>query len=138
MPDGHSRVYLDTCVFLDYINDHPDRASTIEAVLAEGRRIGVRLYTSILTTVEVAFGALEQRQAALDQEVEERIEKLWLPGSAVELIEYYRLIGDDARGLMRQAITRGWSLKAMDAIHLSTARRVEAQEFFTYEPRLAG
>jgi len=126
-------IYLDACVFLSYINEYAGRASQVEALLIEGRKWDTDLFTSVLSTVEVAFGAMEQANAALDDETQGRIDAFWLPGSPVHLVEFYRLIGDDARSLMRLAITRGWSLKGMDAIHLATARRVEATEFATYD-----
>lgn len=37
---------------------------------------------------------------------------------------------------MRQAITKGWSLKPADAIHLATAKRMELDEIHTYDPSL--
>ena len=136
MPDSLRRIYIDSCVFLDYINDVPGHAAVVEAILAEGRRYDTSLFTSILTPVEVAFAAGEQQKRALDPIEEENIEKLWRPGSPVHLVEYYRLIGDDARALIRNAMLKGWSLQAMDALHLRTARRLECTEFFTYEKRL--
>jgi len=40
-------------------------------------------------------------------------------------VEFYELIADRARGLMRQAITQGWgSLQPADAIHLATAQQL--------------
>ena len=38
---------------------------------------GIKLYTSEISKIEVAFSLLEQRQQALDAETEKRIEKLW-------------------------------------------------------------
>ena len=136
MPDSLRRIYLDSCVFLDYIDDVPGKASTIEAIFTEGRRVDTTLFTSIVTPVEVAFAAIEQQNRALDPIEEENIEKLWHPGHPVQLVEYYRLIGDDARALIRNAMLKGWSLQAMDALHLSTARRMDCTEFFTYDTRL--
>jgi predicted nucleic acid-binding protein len=130
------RVYLDSCVFLSYVNNYAQRAPTIDCVLGEGRANKIALFTSELTIVEVAFGAMEQVNRKLDAETEERIDKLWLPGSPISLIEYYRLIGEDARGLMRAAMEKGWKLRAYDALHLSTARKQEVTEFYTYDDKL--
>lgn len=129
-------VYLDAPVFLSYVNDDQDRAPTIEAIFDEGAKPGLQLFTSELTIVEVAFGVVEQKSKLLDADTESRINNLWAPGSPISLIEYYRLIGEDAKELMRLAITKGWSLKPLDAIHLSTARRMEVQEFHTYDDKL--
>lgn len=128
------KVYLDSCVFLSYVNNDADRAPHIEALFDEARSHGTQLYTSELSIVEVAFGRVEQTQQALSPEVENQIDSLWMPGSAIRLIEYYRLIGDDAKTLMRLGVTKGWTgLRAMDAIHLSTARRMQVDEFHTYD-----
>ncbi len=135
MPDRRI-VYLDANVFLYYINDDVDRAPIIDAILSEGEDLGLPLFTSELSIVEVAFGASEQKKKALDSETEERIDKLWLPGSPVRLVEYYRLIGDDARSLIRLAVAKGWALTPIDAIHLATARRMEATEVHTYDDKL--
>jgi len=136
MPE--KQVYFDADVFLSYVNDDADRVPTIEALLDEGRGASpaIEIFTSELSIVEVAFGAVEQTHKALDAETEGRIDGLWMPGSPVRLVEYYRLIGDDARSLMRLAITKGWSLKPMDAMHLATARRIGVTEFYTYDERL--
>ena len=58
---GVRRVYLDACVFLSYINEYPQRANTIEAVLRRAAA-GPSTYTSVLSGVEVAFAATEQAQ----------------------------------------------------------------------------
>lgn len=68
-----------------------------------------------------------------------KIENLWR-GPAT-LVEFYSLIAQDARTLMRKALEQGnptevWKLKPMDAIHLASARRIEADEFHTYDSKL--
>ena len=129
-------AYLDAPVLLSYVNDDKDRAPIVETILEDGDKPGLRLFTSELSIVEVAFGITEQKQQKLDADTEERINALWAPGTPINLVEYYRLIGEDAKELMRLAISKGWSLKPMDAIHLSTARRMEVAEFFTYDDKL--
>ena len=133
------QVYFDADVLLSYVNDDADRVPTIEALLDEGRKAvpEIEIFTSEISIVEVAFGAAEQQRRALDDETEGRINSLWMPGSPVRMVEYYRLIGDDAKSLIRLAITKGWSLKPMDAIHFATARRMKVAEFYTYDGRLA-
>lgn len=135
---GKRTAYIDACVSLAYINGDADRVPTIDAIFREALSFGgsIRLYTSMISIAEVAFGAMEQRKSVLDAPTEQKINALWLPGSPIGLVEYYRLIGDDAKGLMRVAVARGWSLKALDAIHLATARRMEVTEFLTYDKKL--
>ena len=57
------------------------------------------------------------------------------------MVEYHAEIGNRARTLMRNAITRGWSLKPLDAIHLATAQwlvdnGVQVDEFHAYDRSL--
>jgi predicted nucleic acid-binding protein len=135
MPEA-SRIYWDACVFLSYVNEYPDRVGDIESLLAEAERDEVELVTSTASIVEVAFGATEQQGRALDAETELKINSLWEPAAPVKLVEFHRLIAQEAQALMRSGIPEGWSLKPMDAIHLCTARRMNADAFHTYDDKL--
>jgi predicted nucleic acid-binding protein len=117
-------------------NEYVDRAPTIEALLDEASRGEIEPTTSAVTVVEVSFGATEQQRQRLSADVEARINRLWVPPSPVKLVEFYALIAENARALIRLAITRGWALKPLDAIHLSTAQRLQVSEFNTYDERL--
>jgi predicted nucleic acid-binding protein len=130
------RVYWDSCVFLSYINDDQDRVPTIGEILQQAASGKLQIITSTVTIVEAAQGAEEQAKGALSPEIEQRISKLWLPGSAVMLVEFYAMIAEAARSLMRQATSGGWSLKPMDAIHLATAVHWHVSEFQTYDKKL--
>ncbi len=109
---------------------------------ASGRELeDVQLYTSALSKVEVAFSTSEQVQRVLDAKTEELIENLWHDPGAVITVEFHDGIADIAKGLMRVAITRGWVLKPLDAIHLATAKWLSdlglgVEEFHTYDGRL--
>ncbi len=99
------------------------------------------MYTSALSRVEVAFSATEQNKKALDPEIEKRIESLWSDPDAVVVVEFHDGIADSARELIRGAITQGWSLKPLDAIHLATAkwlsdRSLVVDEFHSYDSQL--
>jgi predicted nucleic acid-binding protein len=130
------RFYWDSCVFLSYIHGLPDRLPDIDALLEEARKGKIEIVTSTVTVVEVAFAATEKATKILDQAVEDKISKLWLPPSPVRLIEFYELIAERARSLVRQAVPEGWSLQAMDAIHLSSAKQIGVEAFHTYDKNL--
>jgi predicted nucleic acid-binding protein len=135
MPETRESIYWDACLFLAYVNNEEDRVSLLEDLLDSDTN---EIYTSAISHVEVAFAASEKEQKALDLKIEERIGSLWSDTNAVESIEYHEEIGQLAKGLMREAITSGWSLKPLDAIHLATAQwllneGIEIQEFHTYD-----
>ena len=115
----------------------------LEALLADSasNHGGIKIYTSALSKVEVSFGATEQNQRALDAETEDRIDNLWADPGAAVLVEFHDAIGREAKLLTRSAITQGWSLKPLDAIHLATAKwlsdvAIPVGEFQTYDTGL--
>jgi predicted nucleic acid-binding protein len=133
-----SRIYWDANVFLSLLGDDSDRMPVLESILNRVRASAGKeeIVTSSLSITEVAFGAEEQLGAPLDSEVEDRINALWDDPSTIKLRDFDRLIARDARQLIRSARERGWSLKPADAIHLATAKAVDAAEFNTYDERL--
>jgi len=136
MPSKSLTTYWDACVFLSYINGIPDRMPMIDALLSEAERGEILIVTSMISVVEVAFGYAEQEKKAFSPEMEEKIKRLWDGSSPIRLVEFYRHIAEDAQGLIRIAMQRGWSLKAADAIHLATARRMEVGSLHTYDDKL--
>jgi len=128
--------YWDACVFLASVNGDPARLPHIEAMLDAASKGDIVILTSTLSKVEVAFGANEQQNHALDPEVEARIDQLWDTGSPVKLVEFHELLAEDARGLIRLALTKEWSLRPADAVHLATAMRYRAGSFHTYDNKL--
>jgi predicted nucleic acid-binding protein len=137
MPGDPRRIYWDACVPLSYINAIPERVLIIDELLRQARAGEFELVTSVLSRVEVACAASEKEQGTLDSAVEAEIDDLWRPGSPIKLVEFYDLIAQHARALMRQGIEQGWgALKPADAIHLATAQQMEAAEMHTYDERL--
>lgn len=133
MPDDVRRVYWDANVPLSYINGVKDRVAVIDELLRQARAGELELLTSTISRVEVAFARVEKDAQALDPDIEAVIDALWAPGSPVKTVEFYDLIGDRARALLRRSIAQDWgSLKPMDAIHLATAQQLDVAEFQTY------
>jgi predicted nucleic acid-binding protein len=130
MPSA-TRIYWDACVFLSYINNEEGRARNIEALLASAAKGEIEIITSTISIAEVAFAAAEQAGHALDPAVEERIVKLW--GPPVKLVEFHAAIGARAAALARTAIAKGWSLKPLDAVHLSSAEQMKVSALHTYD-----
>jgi predicted nucleic acid-binding protein len=67
--------------------------------------------------------------------VEAKIDALWTD-PIIKQIEFHKAIAFEARDLVRAARLAGSGLRAADAIHLATARRVGVAEFQTYDTRL--
>lgn len=142
MPSPHL-VYWDANVFLEAINADKDalalaHAAEIKALLEEAEAGEVRIFTSLLSTVEVSFAASEKLAGALNTAIEEKIARLFAPESSpVIVVEVHPFITDTARKITREAMTRGWTgLRSADAVHLATAQRQGVAEFHTYESRL--
>jgi predicted nucleic acid-binding protein len=141
MPDSQRTIYWDSCVSLSYIDAVPDRIQVLDSLLDDCAKGLISLYTSDISRVEVAFAATEKEQRALDPETEGRIDSLWNDPKIFTMVEFHGGIAKEARALMRDAITRGWSLKPLDAVHLATAQWLSKtglaiDEFHTYDTRL--
>ncbi len=137
MPEANTeRVYWDSCLFLAYVNGEPGRADNIGAWLAVAAKGEIEIITSTLAIAEVVFAASEQIGHPLDREIEDKINRLWVPPSPVRLAEFHQFVAAEAVSLMRSVRTAGLSLKPMDAIHLATAKRLEVKRFETYDDNL--
>ena len=140
MPDLRN-VYWDANLFLYFVNEEAGRMPVLQALLSSSASGDIAIYTSALSKVEVAFGAEEQRRSRLDSEVSGRINSLWADPAAISVVEYHDAIGNEATRLIRDGITRGWSLRSLDAIHLATAQwlsdtGIKIDEFHTYDKAL--
>ncbi len=143
MPETPKLIYWDSNVFLSYVNELSDRMPVLDVLFETSNRVGgtVNIHTSTLTQVEVAFAASEQTQQVLDPQVEQALNDLWADQEVVVTVEYHIGIGQIAKSLIRDAITRGWSLKPLDAVHLATAQWLShsglaLEEFHTYDKGL--
>ncbi len=135
MPNDSDLLYWDADVLLSYINGDEGRVEHIRALLADADKGLVNIATSTFSVTEVAFAAQEKAEKAarvLEDVEDERIRKLWLPSSPIRLVEFHLLLAERSRELLRESITRGWSLKPADAIHLASAENIGAAKLHTY------
>lgn len=129
------QYYWDSCVFLSYLENDPDRVSHIESFFNKAVARDIQIVTSTLSVTEVAYTSYEKAARLLQSEEEQRVEGLW--HSPVVLVEYHRTIATKARELIRASFeTHGPTLKPLDAIHAATASQHNVQAFHTYDKRL--
>lgn len=127
-------LYWDTDVFLSYLNEHPARIQTLQAILDDVSKDKQHLIvTSTMSKVEVAWIAHEKLDRVLDADEESRIDALWNDSSVIEFVEFHDDIAVLARDIMRSSMAKGWKLRANDAIHLASAQWIEAYEVNTYD-----
>lgn len=137
--DNAPSVYLDSCVFLAFFQDEPDRADDVAELFEKALQKEVKLYTSVLSLTEVAFLEQERAENLLNLRVEQRIADTFNEEGLVTLMEYTKLVAADARKLVRKTMVgQGKTLKPPDAIHLASALRVGANVLHTYDDLLIG
>ena len=130
-------IYLETSVLMELI-EGPDAApivQTMKSVIRDAKGGRFDLVTSVLSIAEVFYAKHEADGRSVDPDIEQKIRLLWHPGtSPIRVVEVSEMIALDSLNLLRNGINQGWSnTKGADGIHLSTATREEADEFFTTE-----
>ena len=133
MPSDVPVYYWDANMFLSYINKVADRLPILDAYLADSDERKIRIITSIVSIVEVAFAAQEQQKRVLSASEEDAIDDLWADRRVIEVVELHEGIARDARGLIRDGLLKGWSLKPKDAVHLASARYYNATLVHTFD-----
>lgn len=129
-------LYWDTDVFLSYLNEHPDRISTLQTILDNILKDKQCLIvTSTISKVEVAWVAHEKLDRVLNPNEESRIDALWNDSSVVDFVEFHDDIAIIARDIMRTGMIKGWKLRTNDAIHLASAQWVQCYEINTYDDK---
>ena len=141
MLGNRKSVYWDANVFLSYVNEAQGRIPVLNALMEQSIADEIIIYTSLLSHVEVAFADSEQQARAPNPEIEILLDGIWEGGNIVISVEFQPDIALIARGLMRDGLNRGWSLKPSDAIHLATVQwlsneGISVDEFHTYDASL--
>lgn len=134
-------LYWDSCVFLDYLENSPDRIEILDQIWEELETVaGSKIYTTLFSTIEVSYLAQERNQGIPSVETLQRLDSLWWNHPLVEVVEVNHKIATMARELVRHNISSGWKLTAPDALQLATAQWLHGirnvREIHTYDMRL--
>ncbi len=137
MANQTRKLYWDSNVFISYFSKTTGRVETIESLLDEVRdsQGEIKIFTSVLSRAEVAFVEYELvKDKPLLPDTEKVIDDFWADDSVIELIEVHEQIVKMSRTIMRNAKAGGYKVpKPPDAIHLATAKWIEAAELHTYD-----
>ncbi len=125
--------YWDACVFLAGITGEAGRQPIVESILEKCEDGSVLIHTSVLSITEVSFSKVEKNNKKLDEDIESAIEELWAPSSKIRIADFNEVVAIRAKDIIRRAISRGWSIKPADAIHLATAMGIGVDEFHTHD-----
>lgn len=136
MPGDEPVIYWDSNVLISYLDGDEDRLPIIDELFRRSRAREIDLITSVVSQVEVAYIASEKEGGALDPQIEQSINELWIPASPINVVELHELIATRARELIRVGLVESRALKPMDAIHLASAESISAGELHTYDESL--
>ena len=129
-------VYWDANLFIHYAARSPEWIQILDALVSEARSGKIQIATSTLSTVEAAFTPAEKESSELSLEVETAFRVMFEDFTLLRMVDFDRHIADAARVLMRAVVPSGRSLKPGDAIHVATARILNADAFFSTDERL--
>jgi hypothetical protein len=128
---------LESSLIIDVIECAPDKepAKTLWELFEAAENKQCELITSVATIAEVFYAKHERDKKKLDPEISAQIEKLWHPDSSpLRLIEVHELIAREAGAMLRDHVVKGFcKTGGLDGIHLVTAKREKADEFFCSE-----
>ena len=121
---GLSKIYLDACIVIYFVEKHPDFAVKIEALINKLGGNDMLCY-SPLTRLECLVKPLRTNDKVLKGHFESFFE-------AQEMLEITADVFDEAAQLRADFN----ALKTPDAIHLATALHYQCDEFWTNDNRL--
>ena len=133
-------IYCDTCVFMSYFNQVPERIAVLEAFFNRiSKSDSEVIITSAITKVEVSWIETTEYKPLESESDLETLDIFWRDKGIVQIVEFNETIADIARGIMRHARKNGWKTEnwCMDSIHLATAKWTNSKILNTYDKKLA-
>ncbi|MCG3199211.1 MAG: type II toxin-antitoxin system VapC family toxin [Candidatus Omnitrophica bacterium] len=133
---GRRRIYWDSCLFIDLLENTVERGRILETLLEDCENGKFEIFTSVVTIAEVAYAKQEKDKGRLDAQIARRIQRFWHVESPVKLVEVHSGIASEAQSLIRKCLSAKKKLTPMDALHLATARSVDVEEIHTFDNQL--
>ncbi len=141
MPDKTPAFYWDSSVWLSYLNSTNGRAAHIDPYVVACQKSKQKkskpnfsIVASTFVIAEVAFVRTESTSRVLSDVEEQKIDALL---SIAKLMSAHDAIMREARSMMREALSQGLHIPSgADAVHLATARRMNATQLHTYDRKL--
>lgn len=121
------RHYCDSCVFLGFLNNEPDKFYDCRTLLQAAEEGVIELVTLAFTMGEVIK---IKGEAELDESKEHVIDQLFKQ-SWIQIANFEREMGQICR-----AVTWKYNLKPYDALHIATAIRLKVDFFDTTDKPL--
>ena len=128
-------VYLDSCLYLDYLKGDTEQHGVLDAVFSEWRAGQLSVVTSALTVTEVLWVRCNDDEARMvtPRAEEARVRDLFseYPPRQFILVELDRGIAEVARDLV-------WNrnIKPKDAVHVASALKARVPVLFTTDQGL--
>lgn len=120
------RIYWDSCVFIDCIQETADRIKILESIVEAAKSGEVRILTSTLAIAEVVRCEPDR---ALSKDDADKI-KAFFENDFISVRQLDRETAELAADISRQ-----YGLKPPDAIHVATAIKHKCQVLNTYDGR---
>ncbi len=120
--------YWDSCVFLAYLKEEPERVTQCDAILKAAQKNQTMIVTSSVTSFEVLWLDKDQRY---DENSKQKIRDLF-EYSFIKVADLTRYVADQARELKWEY----HDIQIKDAGHLATVIVSEVCRFETYDRKL--
>lgn len=131
MAEPSKRVYWDSCAWIGFINNEPDKMQPLRVIWEEAQRGKYEIWTSTYSHIEVikshAAHGDPYPPAESDKIIDEMMEQPW-----VQRVQLDVAIARYVRELKRRYHAQGLKDRA-DAIHLATALLHNVDELHTWD-----
>jgi predicted nucleic acid-binding protein len=134
LADPAIRVYWDSCAWIGFFNEEPDKMTALRKIWEDGQKGKYEIYTSTFSYIEVLHGkTLYGESYNTDEKLEEYDGRVFLAfdQSHVKRAQLDTEVAKLARAFRR--LFHPSLTKRADAVHLATASYYNCEEMHTYD-----
>lgn len=126
MKNQLEKHYCDSCVFISFLNDEPDKFEECKNILLAAEQEKIELYTSAFTMSEVVYIKKDLTLSKQETIINRLFANEW-----IKLVQFERETSEINRHLVRT-----YKLQPFDSLHLATAIRMRVDYFNTVDSKL--